>query len=294
MKAYIELTKAGIVSLVLISVTAGYLCGHPFELDFNWPNFVLTLLGIYCVAAGSAALNQVQEMHIDAKMPRTAKRPLPSGKLTKTQALVFVIILLLIGLGILAYLDPALLILGAIAVFSYNVLYTLWWKQKWAFAAVPGAIPGALPVVMGFIASSGDVWSIEGWYLFLILFFWQMPHFWVLALRYKTDYKKGGIPTLPVIHGGPVTVRQIIVWCLSYLSLALMAPLFIQLRWIYLVPALIVTGFVAWELYKFVKSPEDHNWIRFFLWVTFSIAIYFAAMVADLWSVYPMIPLLTR
>src|SRR6185437_16687128 len=92
-------------------------------------------------------------------------------------------------------------VLGLLAVLSYNGLYTLWWKRRWSYAAIPGAIPGALPILMGHYAAAGHLGAPAGIYLFLLLFFWQMPHFWVLALRFRADYEKGDFPTLPVTHG---------------------------------------------------------------------------------------------
>ncbi len=177
-------------------------------------------------------------------------------------------------------------LLGALAVFSYNVLYTLWWKRKYAFAAVPGAIPGALPILMGYVAASGEIWHPGGIYLFMILFFWQMPHFWVLALKYKQDYAMGGVPTLPVSKGTGVTVLQIVIWCLAYVALALGGPLFLPVHGLYLIVAIIMSAKLLWQLRAFVKEPESKQWLHFFLWVNLSLIAYIGGAVADLWSIY--------
>ncbi|MBC7693280.1 MAG: protoheme IX farnesyltransferase [Methylotenera sp.] len=286
LEAYKELSKFGIVVLVLVTVLGGYLCGHPFEEPLHVGRLFLTLLGVGALGAGSSALNQYQERAIDATMPRTAGRPLPSGFLTPAQALNFISVALVLGLGILFWLSTSVGLLGVAAVLSYNILYTLWWKKKWAFAAVPGAIPGALPALIGYTAASGQVWTSGGLYLFFILFFWQMPHFWVLALKYKEDYAAGGFPTLPVAHGLGVTVSQIVVWCLAYVALALGAPLFLRVGSLYLAATLIMSLKVLWELRAFVKEPESKRWLHFFLWVNFSQIVYVGAAVADLWSIY--------
>lgn len=289
-----ELSKSGIVALVLISVFAGYLIGQPSETAFSWSRMAVTLFGILFLASGSSALNQIQERDIDAQMPRTANRPLPSGRLILWEAWVFVGICLLLGLALLLFLSHSLFVLGIAAIVSYNGLYTLWWKKRWAFAAVPGAIPGALPILMGFVAADGRVWEPGGLYLFFILFFWQMPHFWTLALRYQKDYQLGGFPTLPVKHGQGVTLQQIIVWCLCYLGLALIGPLFLKVRWIYEIPSILVCLKVIQELWIFVKNPEGKHWLKFFLWVNFSLILFLTAAVLDLWSIYLPIPHFTR
>jgi protoheme IX farnesyltransferase len=289
-----ELSKSGIVTLVLISVLAGYLIGQSPETSLDWKRMCFTLIGILFLASGSSALNQLQERQIDAQMPRTANRPLPSGRITPTAALAFVIITLLLGCGILLSLSPALFYLGCSAVISYNGLYTLWWKKHWAYAAVPGAIPGALPILMGHVAAQGKVFTPAGWYLFFILFFWQMPHFWALALRFQKDYAQGGFPTLPVKHGQWVTVHQIVIWCLAYLALAFIGPLFLHVRWIYLVPTLLMSIKVILELYRFAANPESQRWLHFFLWVNFSLIVFLGAAAADLWSIYLPIPGFTR
>ena len=286
LKIYKELSKSGIVALVLISVLGGYFIGHPFESNFHFSRLLLTLLGVFFLASGSSALNQIQERDLDADMPRTAKRPLPSGRISVSGAALFAVGGILLGTGILMQLDPSLCILGGLAVISYNGLYTLWWKKRMAYAAVPGAIPGALPILMGYASAYGQVLSPGGLYLFFILFFWQMPHFWVLALRYREDYRKGGFPTLPVAHGSGVTVYQISLWCLAYIAVAFMAHLFLGVGRIYYVICTATSLKLLWELRQFARQPESKRWLHFFLWVNFSLIIYIAAAALDLWSVY--------
>jgi protoheme IX farnesyltransferase len=286
---YQELAKGGIVTLVLISVFAGYLIGHPAERDFSWWRLLGTLLGILSLASGSSALNQYQEREIDARMPRTANRPLPSGRLSPLQALLFIGITLPLGVAILGVLKFELAVMGLLAVVSYNLLYTLWWKKHYAFAAVPGAIPGALPILMGFAAARVDsnFSSLDpaGLFLFGILFFWQMPHFWVLALKYREDYEAGGIPTLPVKHGTGLTLAQITTWCLAYLGLALLGTFFLRSGALYLSSSFVVSGYVLYELVRFIRAPEGRSWLRFFLAVNFSLILFLLAAVLDLWSV---------
>lgn len=294
MRTILELSKSGIVTLVLISVFGGYLIGHSPETPLNLGRLILTLMGILFLASGSSALNQLQESHIDAQMPRTSGRPIPSGRLSRRQVSGFVLVTLILGLFILYRLDITLLILGIVAVISYNGLYTLWWKRHWAYAAIPGAIPGALPILMGFVSARGQLLHPAGIYLFLILFYWQMPHFWILALRFKDDYELGKFPTLPVAEGTGVTIFQIILWCLGYVGIALMAPLFLNVRAIYLSVTFPVVAILLWTLRRFVQStanpnnhhdPKQSRWLPFFLWINFSLILFIGAAALDLWSI---------
>jgi heme o synthase len=296
LSTYRELAKSGIVALVLISVLGGYLCGHPFEKPLQWMHLVHTLLGIFLLAAGSSALNQVQEVSIDASMPRTSKRPLPSGRISLLHAALFCALTLGAGLWLLRTLDPAVFWMGVAAVVLYNGLYTPWWKRKWAFAAVPGAIPGALPILMGHAAAAGRPFDGGGLYLFFVLFYWQMPHFWSLAIRYKGDYAQGGVPTLPVSKGEAPTRLHITTWSVTYVLLGLSAGFFLHTGRVYFVIALLTGAKVLWELSKYLRaakaSPgENRNWLPFFLWINFSLILYVFGAVADLWSVY-LIPLI--
>jgi protoheme IX farnesyltransferase len=290
MKVYLELSKSGIVTLVLISVLGGYLIGHRFESPLSWGGLLLTLVGVMLLASGSSALNQLQEVKTDAKMPRTAKRPLPSGRMSKSTALAFIVGTLLGGLALLSKINASVCWMGVAAVIFYNGFYTMWWKRKWAFAAIPGAVPGALPIWMGYTAASGKVGAPPGIFLFLLLFFWQMPHFWVLALKYRDDYKQGAIPTLPVARGEGVTVQQILLWCFGYVALSLTAPIFLKVGALYLAFAIPMGLKLFWELRKFVQKPASKQWLHFFLWVNFSLIIYIGAAVADFWSTW-LLPL---
>jgi heme o synthase len=287
---YLELGKSGIVTLVGITVVAGYLAGHRTEVSFHWVHFALTLAGIALLAYGSSALNQIQDRKMDLHMARTSNRPLPSGRLSLSQAWSFTVITLTLGLFILGFLSVSLLGLGLLAVFSYNVLYTLWWKRSWAFAAIPGAVPGSLPVVMGYVAASGNLFAPGGWYLFALQFFWQMPHFWVLALRYRDDYEKGAVPTLPVTYGGAKTVSHIAIWCVAYIAIAFLGPLFLPLGWIYLTVVSLFSVKVLWELIAFSKAPDSKKWLHFFLWVNFSLIAFLGAAALDLWSLKLLTP----
>lgn len=285
-KDLLRLTKAEIVLLEVITLIAGYLIGHPVDQAFSWPVFVNSLVGTSLLALGSGALNQIQEHKEDATMDRTRDRPIPSGRIPLRYAWPLALGLLASGAVFLAQVSPTLLMLGVAAVVSYNGLYTLWWKRKLAFAAIPGAIPGALPILMGFQAAVGDLKDLRGYYLFAILFFWQMPHFWVLALKYSKDYDQGGFPTLPVAKGTEVTRFQITLWCLAYAGIGLLSALFFPTGILGVLGSLAISSWLLIELYRFIRLPEQKTWLRFFLSINFSLIMYLAVISADLWSIF--------
>jgi protoheme IX farnesyltransferase len=286
LKDLLNLTKSEIVLLEAITLAAGYFIGQSIESPIDWQRFLLTLIGVSSLALGSGAMNQIQERGEDAQMDRTKNRPLPSGRIPLNVALGLTFFLFSFGCLLLSWVSMPVLVLGIIAVISYNVLYTMWWKRKMAYAAIPGAIPGALPILIGYAAASNQVFDFRGYYLFAILFFWQMPHFWVLALKYSNDYDQGGFPTLPVARGNHVTRFQITVWCLAYAALGLLSALFFPTGIIGLVGSLIISGWLIFELIRFLKNPEQKTWLRFFLSINFSLILYLGVISVDLWSIY--------
>lgn len=278
-----QLSKSGILSLVLISVLGGYIIGYPPELPFDWKRLYITLFCLLFLAAGSSALNQLQEYRQDSLMPRTSKRPIPQGILSRKEVSFFIILTIISGLsGIAFFLNKTVLTLGLVTLLTYNGFYTLWWKRRWAYAAIPGAIPGALPILMGYAAASGTV-KPQGWYLFFILFFWQMPHFWTLAIQYQEDYALAGFPTLPVRYGYPATIRQITIWCLCYLLLVFLAPLFFPLGLIFWILSLFCSVKVLYELCRYISQKKPTRWLPFFLWITWSLLFFLASIALDLW-----------
>lgn len=284
MKKYFELTKFGIVTFVIFTATGGYLIGHPFKQEFSVIQLCLTLFGLYFLSSGSFALNQYQERDIDAKMPRTQGRPIPSGRVTPQNAFIFAVAFLLIGTVLLLMVSPAVCLMGLFTVLFYNYFYTMLWKRQTPFAAVPGAIPGAMPFSIGYTAASGVVFDVTNFYFFLVMFFWQMPHFWALALRYQEDYKKGGIPVLPAELGQKATEYYVGIYTFAYLALALSAPFVVPVGWAYLLVAMPFAFKVLWELFKFLKDPQGKPWVGFFLWTTFSVLIFIIVPAFDRWA----------
>jgi protoheme IX farnesyltransferase len=286
LKLFLDLTKSGIVVFVLVSGVAGYFLSWPPYEPIDAAHLLLTMAALYFFSAGSFALNQVQEWKIDRVMPRTQKRPIPSGKVSVFQAAFIGIAFVILGTICGLLISPLVAGLGLATVVLYNLLYTLLWKKKWAFGAVPGAIPGAMPVVIGYAANTSNLATPELFYVFMLLFLWQMPHFWSLAIKFKDDYKLGGIPVLPVMIGTDATLFHIGLYVFAYVALAIAAPWFTPVYWVY---GLVVIPFafkVLYEFFRYYRTGGKTRWLPFFLWTNFSVLVFLIAPVIDKWHRY--------
>jgi len=286
-RLFFDLTKSGIVVFVLVTGAAGYAMSHPFETAWELGHILATLSALYFLSAGSFAINQAQESHIDAMMPRTAGRPVPSGRISRAQAYILGFGFVIIGALAALLVNTTVFAIGIGTVFLYNVPYTMWWKRKWAFGAVPGAIPGGASVLLGYAANQPMILMPEPIYLFLLMFLWQMPHFWSLAIRFREDYAAGGIPVLPVRVGTERTLFHIALYTFAYVATAAAAPYFTSARWAYAILVLPLSFIVVWQFLKFFRSVIDRHeksrWLPFFLWTNLSILIFLAAPVIDRW-----------
>lgn len=187
----LELCKVRITSAVLITVTVGYLLRGS---GFGW-SLLPVLSGAFLLACGSFALNQWQERELDRRMPRTRGRPLPSGRIAPGQVLAIALALLALGSLLLLPAAPAALGLGWLTVFWYNGVY-VFLKRHSALAVVPGSLVGALPPMMGWVAAGGGLAEPRILGLALLLFVWQIPHFWLLLFLFGDQYERAGLPSL--------------------------------------------------------------------------------------------------
>jgi protoheme IX farnesyltransferase len=225
---------------------------------------------------------------MDAKMDRTRLRPIPSGLMKPWQAVALALVFGVVGLGLLAVLGEAPALLAALTLVLYNGVYTLFWKKRWAFGAVPGAIPGAMPVVIGFSANTPEIWRPECIYLFLVMFLWQMPHFWSLAIRFRDDYEQGGFPVLPVRLGSERAMYHVGLYLFTYVGVALLAPWFLQAHILYVLFVVPISFKVIFEFHKYYNNQERKAWLPFFLWTNLSLLIYLAVPVMDKWLSWMM------
>lgn len=217
---FVQLTKPRITVLVVLTTLVGFLVAAPRPLPVL---LLLHALAGTALAAGAAgALNQWAERHADAAMRRTARRPLPAGRLTPREALVFGVLLTAGGTAYLALTTNALAsALAALTIVSYLLLYTPL-KRVTSLATIVGAVPGALPPMIGWAAARGRL-GIEAWVLFGIVFLWQMPHFLALAQLYRADYARAGFRMLTVEDAsGESAGRQALLYALALVPVSLL------------------------------------------------------------------------
>ncbi len=283
-KTYTSLTKFGIVIFVLLAGVAGYATSFQIENSFQVRHFLWFIGGLYFLSSGSLALNQFQEYRLDQKMPRTANRPIASGRLKPAAGLIIAVTLLFVGVNMLYELSMTAGFVAVTSVVLYNGLYTMYLKPKWVFAAVPGAIPGALPVTIGYAVNNPDIFNSESFYLFLIMFLWQMPHFWVIAIRYVEDYRLGAIPTLPVTLGIPRALFHIGLYTFTYCGVAIAAPFFLHSSWIYAALVFPFAFMLLKEFFQMYRSEAKERWFAFFMWTNVSMLVFLFIPVLDKWS----------
>lgn len=251
MAVYADLIKARLTFLVVLTTLVGFYLGSPSSV--NYLLMIHAVLGTALVASGASALNQLLEREHDAKMRRTKNRPLPSGRLQPATVMVFGGVCACAGLLYLALaVNLTTSVIGAISLVSYLFIYTPLKRMTWLNTAV-GAVPGALPPLMGWTAARGEL-SREGWALFAILAFWQLPHFLAIAWMYREEYQKAGFKMLPGIDPqGHRTGRQAVSHTLGLLPVSLCPFLFHVTGVVYLFGALVLGLAFLWYAIQFAR-----------------------------------------
>lgn len=282
--SYYQLTKPRIVVLLLFTtVTAMFIAAGgipPFLL------LVPTILGGAAAAGGASALNQVIDREMDAQMTRTARRPIPSGRVAPRDALVFGLSLLafsVVILGVFVNWLASMLALGG-AIY-YVVFYTLLLKRNTALNIVIGGGAGAMPVLVGWAAVTGTV-SIEAWILFGIVFYWTPPHSWALALLVNKDYAQAGVPMMPVARGERVTRQQIVLYSVLLVIISLVPGPINMLGPVYTLLAALLGGELIRLSVKLARNPDKEITRRMWKYSTAYLAFLFLAMIID--SVLPL------
>jgi protoheme IX farnesyltransferase len=238
-------------------------------------------VGITLVAGAAAAINCLVEQHIDAKMARTAWRPLPSGTLTPFQTLVFSGILGGIGTFLLyAFVNPLTTWLTLATFVGYAIIYTVILKPLTPQNIVIGGASGAMPPVLGWAAVTGQA-PIEAWVLFLIIFVWTPPHFWALALYRTDDYARSGLPMLPVTHGARFTQLQILLYTLLLVATTALPTLIGMSGMVYLASALFLGGYFLWLAWKLYQNYSEPLARKTFKYSINYLALLFAALLLD-------------
>ncbi|MBI3367654.1 MAG: protoheme IX farnesyltransferase [Burkholderiales bacterium] len=278
-RQFYVLTKPRVVQLIVFCAVIGMLLAVPGLPD--WRVALAATAGIWLVAASAAAFNCIVEQHIDAKMARTAWRPTAKGELTNTQTLVFSA--LLCGAGsVLLYLlvNPLTMWLTFATFVGYAVVYTVVLKPLTPQNIVIGGASGAMPPVLGWAAMRGDV-GPEALILCLIIFLWTPPHFWALALYRAEDYRRSGLPMLPVTHGSEFTRLHVFLYTLVLFAATLLPFVAGMSGPIYLVAATALgAAFIGhgWSLWRDYSDELARRTFRFSL---IHLSVLFAALLLD-------------
>jgi protoheme IX farnesyltransferase len=216
---YLALMKPRVMSLVVFTALVGLVIapGHMHP--------VIAFTALLCIAVGAGAagaLNMWYDADIDAVMTRTAMRPIPRGRVSRTEALAFGLVLAAGSIAVLGLaVNIAAAALLAFTIFFYVVVYTMWLKRRTPQNIVIGGAAGAFPPVIGWVAANGGI-GVEPLILFLIIFLWTPPHFWALSLNRAGEYSRAGIPMLPVVAGTTATKRQILIYCVLLVPISIL------------------------------------------------------------------------
>lgn len=276
------LTKPRVIQLIVFCALIGMVLAVPGVP--TWAQVQLAALacfGIWLVAGAAAAFNCVVEQQIDAKMKRTAWRPTAKGELSNLQTLTFSAVLCAAGSAVLYFwVNPLTMWLTFATFVGYAVIYTVILKPLTPQNIVIGGASGAMPPVLGWAAMT-DVVAPEALILFLIIFLWTPPHFWALALYRVEDYRKSGLPMLPVTHGSEFTRLQILLYTLVLFAACLMPFVMRMSGWFYLAVAVVLSiGFTA---YAFVlwRNYSDALARKTFRFSLIHLSLLFAALLVD-------------
>lgn len=279
LRDYFVLTKPTIILLLLITTVPAMVLA-----DGGWPGFppvLATLLGGMMAAGGAGAVNMYIDRDIDAVMARTRNRPIPAGRVPAHHALIFgATIGIASGPWLWLTVNEAAALLAVGAFAFYVGPYSLYLKRRTVHNTVIGGVAGALPPLIGWAAITNSV-SIEGVLLFAIVFFWQPPHFWALAIRLEDDYRSVGIPMMPVVLGERETRRQALLYSVATVMVTLIFGAVSTLAWGYFAVAAVGgAGFIAAAVVMYRGHGMDGT-APMFRYSTLYLAALFLAMVAD-------------
>jgi protoheme IX farnesyltransferase len=278
-RQYKALTKPRVVQLIVFCAVIGMLLAEP-----GWPSLRLAVpatVGIWLVASAAAAFNCLVEQVIDSKMARTAWRPTAKGELSTTQALLFSAMLCSLGSALLYWaVNPLTMWLTFATFVGYAVIYTVVLKPLTPQNIVIGGASGAMPPVLGWAAMRNDV-GPEAAVMCLIIFLWTPPHFWALALYRVEDYRRAGLPMLPVTHGSDFTRLNVLLYTVVLFAATLLPFVIGMSSWLYLAAAIVLGAiFIAygWLLWRDYSDVLARKTFRFSLW---HLSLLFAALLID-------------
>ena len=282
------LCKLKVVSLILLTAVVGMFLAVPAP---YYPDLMLVLaasVGISMASASAAVFNHIVDEQIDIQMSRTDQRPLPQGKVSRNQALIWGVFLGVVGLGVLQlFVNTITMVLTFISLIGYAVIYTMYLKRATPQNIVIGGAAGAAPPVLGWTAISGTQGIEYALLLFLIVFIWTPPHFWALAIYRVEEYRKVDIPMLPVTHGLAYTRIQILLYTILLLLVTLLPYLSGMSGLIYLVSAVVLGLIFLMYAIKIYKNPDDNKiaWRTFLFSVNYLMLLFTSLLVDHYWLI---------
>jgi len=278
---FLELTKPRVVALMLITALIGMCMAVPGFVP--WEPLILGNLGIGLCAGAAAAINHVVDERIDQKMSRTTNRPVATGRVSQTEALIFATLLALLGACVLALtINILTAVLTVASLVGYAFIYTMFLKRSTPQNIVIGGLAGAAPPLLGWTAVTGEVHA-HGLLLVLIIFAWTPPHFWALAIHRKEEYAAVGIPMLPVTHGNRFTALHILLYTILMFLITLLPYATLLSGWIYLVSAVVLgVIFLYWSI-EILREKNPKAPMETFKYSINYLLLLFIAMLADHW-----------
>lgn len=276
----VSLTKPGIVMLLLVSTLCPMILANPYNLSFS--TILWTLLGGAMMSASANAMNCTWDVDIDAVMKRTQNRPLPTARLSVSTALIFAALLGFSGLYILSVKVNALSALMALLGHVFYVfIYTIYLKRRTAQNIVIGGAAGAFPPLIGWSAATGHI-NLTAILLFLVVFLWTPPHFWALAIVKNEDYRRAGIPMLPVVAGRSRAIIDSLLYAVLLIPITILLilsdPHLGLFSWVVLNAINVI---FIWKIVKLKSDPTDARSMGVFLYSLIYLAVYFGDLVID-------------
>lgn len=284
----LDLCKLKVVALILLTAVVGMFLAVPAPYLPDWEVVIYASLGIGMASASAAVFNHIVDEKIDIQMSRTDRRPLPQGKVSRHQALIWGVFLGIAGLGILElFVNTLTMILTFISLIGYAVIYTMYLKRATPQNIVIGGAAGAAPPVLGWTAVTGGQNIEFALLLFLIVFIWTPPHFWALAIHRVKEYQKVNIPMLPVTHGVAYTKKQILLYTILLILVTVLPYLVGMSGLIYLVSAVILGLIFLWYAININNRPKDVQiaWKTFAYSINYLMLLFLALLIDHYWLI---------
>ena len=288
LRQYWSLTKPRVVALIVFTALVGSLMAIEGMPDAEQArDAALGFLGIWLAASSAAAINQLLDSRIDAKMARTSWRPIVVGQITPARALAFALVLAAMSMAILwLWVNPLTAVLTFLSLIGYAVVYTVFLKRATPQNIVIGGIAGAAPPLLGWAA----VTAMQGRWdwahallLVLIIFVWTPPHFWALAIFRRADYARAMVPMLPVTHGVEYTRWQILLYTLLLVAVSILPYAIDMSGLVYLGGALVLGAMFLWHAYRLLDPPDEFYAMRVFNYSIVYLMALFAFLLVDHW-----------